>query len=77
MAFYAIDPWSPERGDLQSAIVAATVANTAPFRKGSKRFEVKDFMPYQERNTRRMTDDELKRSVERIVKIQNQVFGAK
>lgn len=76
MAFYAIDPWSPERGDLQSAIVAATVANTAPFRKSSQRFEVKDFMPYQEQRPKRMTDAELRNAVERIVKFQNQIIGA-
>lgn len=40
-AFYAVDPWGPERNDLAIAQLCALVANAV----GGKRFKTADFVP--------------------------------
>jgi hypothetical protein len=46
MAFYELEPFGPERGDLRAGIVAATVANAnRDPKKVKKAFEPQDFMP--------------------------------
>lgn len=44
MAYYNIEPWGEDRGDLRAGIVAATVAN-AFRKKGSRPMRPADFMP--------------------------------
>jgi hypothetical protein len=45
-AYYGVEPFGSDRLDVGLAIVAATVANCAPFRKkGAKRAKVEDFIP--------------------------------
>lgn len=51
IALNNIDPWTAERGDVQAAIVASTVANAL----GRKQFKVADFMPDWQ-GKRRVTD---------------------
>ncbi|MCC6797714.1 MAG: DUF4035 domain-containing protein [Candidatus Hydrogenedentes bacterium] len=64
MAYYAIQPWGEQRGDLRNAIVAATVANSNPYRKG-RNARVDEFMPFADTRGREMTDEEMMREVER------------
>lgn len=64
MAYYAIDPWGEERSDIRSAIVAATVSNSNPYRRG-RSARVDDFLPYADTRAREMTDEEMMREVER------------
>ncbi len=40
-AYYALDPWGSERGDLSAAIIASTIANV----NSRRRFRPRDFMP--------------------------------
>ncbi len=60
MAFYELEPFGAERGDLQAGIVAATVANANRDPKKQKRpFEAQDFMPkFGGSDERRVTSDE-------------------
>lgn len=45
-AFYELEPFGPERGDLQAGIVAATVANVnRDAKKQKKPYTAQDFMP--------------------------------
>lgn len=44
-AYYKLEPFGEERGDLRSAIIAATVANANRDPKKSKPAKVEDFMP--------------------------------
>jgi hypothetical protein len=41
-AYYALNPWGPERGDLQAGVIASTIANTASENGG---YKPSDFMP--------------------------------
>jgi len=44
--FYEMEPFGPERGDLQAGIVAATVANVnRDAKKQKKPYSAQDFMP--------------------------------
>ena len=46
VAFYGLEPFGPERGDLQAGVVAATVANVNRDAKKQKRpYSAQDFMP--------------------------------
>jgi hypothetical protein len=62
MAYYRIEPWGEERGDLRSAMVASIIANVNR-KKGAKPFRPIDFMPYfaEERDQmdRKALNDEL------------------
>ena len=42
-AFYMLDPWGGERGDLQAGIIASTIAQVNAAK--GKRFKPSDFMP--------------------------------
>ena len=45
-AYYRIDPWGRERGDLHAGIVACTIASCASaFGKRRKQFKPSQFMP--------------------------------
>lgn len=58
MAFYQLEPFGPERGDLQAAIVASTVANASrDTKKRRNPFEPSEFMPkFGERPAERSAD---------------------
>ena len=43
-AFYSLDPWGGQRGDIQAAIIASTIANVNRS-KDSKPMTPADFMP--------------------------------
>lgn len=43
MLYYQINPFGPLRGDIQAAMVAATMANIHA--KKGQSFQVKDFLP--------------------------------
>ena len=42
-AFYMLDPWGGERGDLQAGVIASTIAQVNAAK--GKRFKPADFMP--------------------------------
>ena len=48
MAYYECEPWGEDRADLRSAIVACTIANSRPRKRGAKTYKPKDFMPFAE-----------------------------
>jgi len=46
MAYYTLEPWGQERGDLRAGIVAATIANAnRDAKKRKKPFKPQEFMP--------------------------------
>lgn len=47
MAYYSIEPWGEERGDLRAGIISATVANRGRG-KGEKAHKPEDFMPFRD-----------------------------
>jgi len=53
--------WGPERSELETGIIASTIANAAPFRKRRKSFHPRHFMPVhgKRRAGRRQTDAEI------------------
>lgn len=75
MAFYQMEPFGAERGDLQAGIVAATVANVnRDPKKQKKPYSAQDFMPkFQGAGKAEKTPDELRRKWEMIVA----AFGGK
>lgn len=46
-AYFSIEPFDEQRGDIRSAIIAATVANVAPRNKGAKSYHPRDFLPFR------------------------------
>lgn len=75
MAYYAISPFGDDRADMRNGIVAATVANAAPFRKGGKTFEATDFMPFANHTRRRMSEEEIQMRVKMIWAASDQMHG--
>lgn len=76
MAFYQMEPFGAERGDLQAGIVAATVANVnRDPKKQKKPYSAQDFMPKFQGGAGKTekTPDELRRKWEMIVA----AFGGK
>ena len=71
MAYYQMEPFGPERGDLQAGIVAATVANVNRDAKKQKRpYSAQDFMPKFEGGAggkAEKTPEELRRKWEMVV----------
>ena len=46
MIYYSLEPWGPERADLNSGIIASTIANVNRDSKvRSEPFKAEDFMP--------------------------------
>lgn len=59
IAFAQVDgPWWSERGDLQAAIVASTLANVHA-RKG-RRYTPRDFMPYRDARPREQSISDMR-----------------
>lgn len=46
-AYFSIEPFDEQRGDIRSAIIAATVANVAPRKKGGKSYHPRDFLAFR------------------------------
>ena len=71
--FYEMEPFGPERGDLQAGIVAATVANVnRDAKKQKKPYSAQDFMPKFEEGGKgkaEKTPEELRRKWERVVEM--------
>jgi hypothetical protein len=59
MAYYGIEPWGEERGDLRVAMLTSLTANINR-RKGSKPLRPVDFMPYHERDEKKDETTDLK-----------------
>ena len=60
MAYYSLEPWGQERGDLRAGIVASVIANTQ--RGKGKAFTPQDFMPQFEapkRKKKKQTPQEM------------------
>lgn len=81
-AFYEMEPFGPERGDLQAGIVAATVANVnRDPKKQKKPYNAQDFMPKfgdggREAKSPKSADD-LRRKWETVVKALAQKDGGR
>lgn len=70
MAYYSIEPWGEERGDLRAGIVASTVAETArdPKKRG-RPYKPREFMPSFEQK-RQTWEEQLA-----IVEVLNEALG--
>lgn len=65
LAYYSLDPFGEQRGDLRAGIVASTIANA--FRaKGSRLFRAGDFMPKFEADGEERDPEDLLAIVEQI-----------
>lgn len=72
-AYFSLEPFGEERADLRSAIVAATMANTARDPKKRRRaFTPPEFMPRFERRQPQTWEQQL-----RIVEMFNIALGGK
>ena len=59
-AFYSIEPFGGFRSDIQSGVIASTIANCNRS-SNSKTFKATDFMPFGEHNKRStMCEDDMK-----------------
>jgi hypothetical protein len=73
MAFYSLEPWGEQRGDLRTGILASVVANM--FRKkGRRALQPRDFMPKFDK-PRKMSPDEVSNKLKSIVAAHQQMFG--
>jgi hypothetical protein len=79
MAFYRIEPWGPERADLNAGIIASTIANC--HRDSTKRpepFAPADFMPKfgePEQEDDGGEDDGGLEAMRRLMRHQEQILG--
>lgn len=76
MAFYQLEPFGPERGDLQAGIVASTVANVNRDPKKTKAFKPEDFLPTFEGSRRDESRPTWQRLLEKV-KMLNAGFGGR
>ena len=70
LAFFELEPFGPERGDLQAGIVASVIANVnRDPKKRKKEYTPQDFMPVfgGGRGKEKKTPDELRRKWEMVV----------
>ena len=75
MAFYRLEPWGEQRGDLRIGILAAVVANM--FRKkGRRALQPVDFMPKFEKKWLPMTTGEMYDKFKGIATRYGRVIGA-
>ncbi|MCH7872238.1 MAG: DUF4035 domain-containing protein [Planctomycetes bacterium] len=64
-AFYILDPWGGERGDLQAGIIASTIAQVNAAK--GKRFKPADFMPkFGPRRGRQPSADEIQHELRSV-----------
>lgn len=71
MAYYQVEPWGGERGDLQAGIVASIIYN-ALRKKGSKGKSASDFLLKFGKRKERTPEELLQR-----VELFNSAFGGK
>lgn len=76
IAFYKREPWGEERADLRAGIVASTVANAAPFRKG-RAYTPSEFMPFAKSHAHRQSQEEIAMRLEIWKARYNQAMGGK
>lgn len=55
IAFYEVNPFGPERGDLQAGIIASTIANV----NSKKTYKANDFMPDFDRKPKQQTMEDM------------------
>jgi hypothetical protein len=78
MAEYELSPWGQLRDDLRTAIVASTVANSAPFRKkGAKPKSLMEFMPYQKAPRVEQTWEQMKLRAQFLTRVYSHVHDSK
>lgn len=64
MAFYQIDPWGDQRGDVQAGVIASTLANIHRDKHATP-FTPRDFMWFTEREpTQDIEEAEIERKIE-------------
>jgi hypothetical protein len=61
-AYSLLEPFGETRADLRSGIVASTIANCAPFKKGGKAWKPSDFMPHFGK-PKQQSQDEIRRRI--------------
>ena len=74
LAYYNLEPWGEERADLRAGIIAATVANAAPGRRG-RTFQPKDFMPFTGERAQRQSTQEVEARIRLWVAAHNQAIA--
>lgn len=74
MAYYKMEPFGQDRGDIGHAITASVVANAnAP--KG-KKFTPMDFLPRRKQKKRQMTEQEMRRIFDHAAKSWGKTNGS-
>lgn len=63
-AFYTLSPFGPERGDMQAAVIASTVANANPMDR--KQYKLSDFMLRFGKSNKLPSPKELQQKVSNI-----------
>lgn len=77
MAYYALEPFGAERGDLQAGIVAATVANVNRDKKKQREpFTPQDFMPDWEKSARKREGRSMEELLAKVQEL-NAAFGGR
>lgn len=71
IAYYNVEPFGEERGDLRNGIVAAAIVNTAANRKSGAPATPGDFMPFSEARKRRMSAIELENGLTAFAQLHN------
>jgi len=68
LAYYQIEPWGEERGDVRAGIIASTIANVNRNPKQRRKpYSPKDFMPvYDKPPKRQQSTEEMLRMAEMI-----------
>lgn len=76
IAYWNIEPWGEERADLRAGIIAATVANAAPFRSG-RSFAASEFMPFASPQANTQSANEFEARMRAYVQAHNQALKEK
>lgn len=75
LAFYQIEPWGEERGDVRAGIIASTIANVNRDPKQRRQpYSPKDFMPVYDRPPQEAQSTE---QMLRIAEMMNEAFGGR
>ena len=68
MAFYQIHPFGFERDDIRSAIIAFTVANSVPRKRGVKGPKFSDYLPRFREKKKPQTPQEMQAAIMKVAK---------
>jgi len=66
-AFYEIDPFGDQRGDIQAGVIASTAANLKRDKK-SKPFTPQDFMLFNKKPEYQIDESEIKRRIDTFMR---------